>query len=94
VEGGQLLDQGELHAIAAHTFDPAEPYSFAVAQLIELAWFSAKHAPQVVRRFSAKDRGAAFKTLDKESPAHALVCYINLARFRRPTASDSNSCGA
>src|SRR5579872_5462299 len=31
----------------------------------------------MVRRFAAQNRGAVFKTLYKESPAHVPICYIN-----------------
>jgi len=41
----QFLDQGELHAIAADTFDPADPHLFTVAQLIELAVWAATPDP-------------------------------------------------
>ena len=31
----------------------------------------------MVSRFAAQNRGTTFKPIDKESPAHVLVCYIN-----------------
>src|SRR5713226_2075544 len=73
LNGGQLLDQGKLHAIAADTFDPAEPNPFAVAQFIELAGLCAQHASQVMRRFAFHYGSVVLKLLNEESSSHAEI---------------------
>ncbi len=73
LNGGQLLDERELHVIAAHTFDPTEPYSFAVAQLIELAGLGAQHASEVMRRFAFHDGGLTGELFNKKSSSHREI---------------------
>src|SRR5712691_11899464 len=80
LNGSQLLDQCELDAIAADTFDPAEPHSFAVTQLIELARLGAQHTSQVMRRVTFHDGSLACKMFNEESSSHAEIlsqeeCY-------------------
>src|ERR1700686_1355287 len=42
----------------------------------------------MVRRFTTQNSGAVFKSIDKESPAHVLICYINPMPSRpRPTTA-------
>src|SRR5712675_954796 len=42
----------------------------------------------MVRRFAAQNRGTTLEPVDKESPAHVLVCYINPMPSRpRPSAA-------
>ena len=47
----------------------------------------------MVRRFAFQDGGAIFKTIDKESPAHVLVCYIS-PMPSRPRPSFASRCRA
>src|SRR6266852_6704812 len=80
LNGSQLLDQCELDAIAADTFDPAEPHSFAVTQLIELARLGAQHTSQVMCRVTLHDGSLDCKMFNEESSSHAEIlsqeeCY-------------------
>jgi len=73
VVSGQLFKQGELHVIAGDIFDPAEPYFFAITQLIELAGLGAQHAAQVMRRFAFHDGSLPRKLLHEESSSHGEI---------------------
>jgi hypothetical protein len=73
VNDGQFLDQGELDAIAADTFNAAQPDSLAVAQFIELAGLGAQHASQVMRRFAFHDGSRTRKLIHEKSSSHAEI---------------------
>src|SRR6266566_5210611 len=93
--GGQLLEQSELHAIAANTINPAEPHLFAVAQLIELTALGAQHASQVMRRFAFHDRGLARKLFHEKASSHAAILTQQEVSTRRCLlpCRRSRSCG-
>jgi len=83
VDDGQLLEQGELDAIAADTFNAAEPNLFAIAQFIELAGLRAQHAAQVVRRFAFHNGSLTRKLLHEKSSSHARsILDMGLAACR------------
>jgi pyrimidine-specific ribonucleoside hydrolase len=71
----QAFEQRKFHFIAANALGSREPHGRPIAELINLAGLGAKHATQMVSGFSAENCRFVFKPLDKESPAHVLICY-------------------
>ena len=78
---GQRFDERKMNFLPAAQFPvrPRQPDRFPVAQLIELAGLRAKHAvpnDAPPHRPGTAERRIS-KPIDKESPSHIPICYIN-----------------
>ncbi len=73
----EAFDKGEFDRVAPNFLRACQPHGLSVAQFVELARLCTQDARKVMGRFAVQNGGGVFKPLDKESPAHRALCYIN-----------------